>query len=91
MGWKNEKNGNLPNTNITYPYSQTVTNLVTGEKREFRARTQFELALLLQLDQKQQLLLKDLLYRISLGLHHQDIILHISARCDHPDPQFIRG
>ncbi len=56
MGWKNEKNGNLPNTNITYPYSQTVTNLVTGEKREFRARTQFELALLLQLDQKQQLL-----------------------------------
>lgn len=42
------------NTGSTYQYTQTVTNAYTGETRELRARTQFELSQLVQLEQEGQ-------------------------------------
>ena len=42
------------NTGSTYQYTQTVTNAYTGETRELRARTQYELNQLVQLEQERQ-------------------------------------
>lgn len=42
------------NTGSTYQYSQTVTNEYTGESRDLRARTQFELNQLVQLEYERQ-------------------------------------
>lgn len=44
------------NTRSTYQYTQTVTNEYTGETRELRARTQFELNQLVQLEQERQII-----------------------------------
>lgn len=42
------------NSGSTYQYTQTVTNNYTGESRELRARTQFELNQLVQLERERQ-------------------------------------
>lgn len=42
------------NTGTTYQYTQTVANAYTGETRELRARTQFELNQLVQIEQERQ-------------------------------------
>ncbi len=57
MRWKDKKRGSFLKTGNTYPYVRTIADPITGEKRELHARTQFELTLLFQLEQKRQLLL----------------------------------
>ena len=46
---------NSSNTGGSYQYSQIVTNNYTGETRELRARTQFELNQLVELERERQL------------------------------------
>ena len=51
---RNTTRSSTVNTGSNYQYTQTVTNAYTGETRELRARTQFELNQLVQLEQARQ-------------------------------------
>ena len=59
------------NTGSAYQYSQVVTNDYTGETRELRARTQFELNQLVEIERERQLVNEQRQKRIEIARDRQ--------------------